>query len=101
MCRRSIPRKVQLRVARLLLQSSYSTGGVSNGRSGPVGTTTGKAKHKRRYTNPMTPKQIVLVQESAKMLPAADVAAALFYGRLFELDPSLRDMFHGDMKEQG
>ena len=45
----------------------------------------------------MTPKQIVLVQESFKVLPAADVAAALFYGRLFELDPSLRDMFHGDM----
>jgi hemoglobin-like flavoprotein len=50
----------------------------------------------------MTPEQKTLVQESfAKVLPIADVAAELFYGRLFELDPSLRHMFHGDMKEQG
>src|SRR3954466_8119586 len=49
----------------------------------------------------MKPKQIVLVQETFKMLPAAEVAAEIFYGRLFELDPSLRQMFHGDMKEQG
>ena len=34
-------------------------------------------------------------------MPIADTAAALFYGRLFELDPSLRPMFRGDLKEQG
>lgn len=28
-------------------------------------------------------------------------AAELFYGRLFELDPSLQQLFHGDMAEQG
>ena len=50
----------------------------------------------------MTPEQKTLVQKSfAKVLPIADIAAELFYGRLFELDPTLRHMFHGDMKEQG
>jgi len=50
----------------------------------------------------MTPEQIALVQASfAQVLPIADTAAGLFYGRLFELDPSLRPMFKGDMEEQG
>ena len=50
----------------------------------------------------MTPEQTVLVQKSfEQVLPIADVAADLFYGRLFELDPSLRPLFRGDMKEQG
>ena len=50
----------------------------------------------------MTPEQILLIQASfAKVLPIADTAAALFYGRLFELDPSLRPLFQGDMREQG
>ena len=34
------------------------------------------------------------------MKPDADVAE-LFYQRLFELDPSLKPLFKGDMKEQG
>ncbi|MGE5073573.1 MAG: hypothetical protein ACM3MF_09105, partial [Anaerolineae bacterium] len=46
--------------------------------------------------------QKYLVQSSfAKVAPIADTAAALFYGRLFELDPSLRPMFPSDLKEQG
>jgi len=50
----------------------------------------------------MTPEQKELVQNSfEQVLPIADVAAELFYGRLFELDPSLRHLFRGDMKEQG
>ena len=50
----------------------------------------------------MNPKQIELVQSSfAQVAPIAEVAAALFYQRLFELDPSLRPMFRGDMIEQG
>ena|SRR5437867_12103718 len=50
----------------------------------------------------MTPEQIALVQTSfAQVLPIADTAAALFYGRLFELDPSLKPLFKGDMQEQG
>ena len=35
------------------------------------------------------------------MLPLADTAAALFYERLFTLDPALRVLFHSDMQEQG
>ena len=50
----------------------------------------------------MTPRQKELVQASwAKVVPLADTAAGLFYGRLFELDPSLRPMFSSDLKEQG
>jgi hemoglobin-like flavoprotein len=50
----------------------------------------------------MTPKQVELVQTSwEKCVPIADQAAALFYGRLFELDPSLRPMFKTDITEQG
>jgi hemoglobin-like flavoprotein len=50
----------------------------------------------------VTPEQKTLVQESfALVAPIADTAAELFYGRLFELDPSLRRLFHGDMREQG
>lgn len=50
----------------------------------------------------MTPKQTQLVQESwNKVLPIGDTAAELFYGKLFALDPSLKPLFKGDMKEQG
>jgi hemoglobin-like flavoprotein len=50
----------------------------------------------------MNEAQITLVQETwKKVLPIRDVAAQLFYGKLFELDPSLRGMFRGDMAEQG
>lgn len=50
----------------------------------------------------MTNEQIELVTESfEKIAPRADEAAALFYGRLFELDPGLRFQFKGDLGEQG
>ena len=50
----------------------------------------------------MTPKQIELVQGSwKKVLPIADTAAELFYGRLFGLDPALKPLFKGDMAAQG
>jgi hemoglobin-like flavoprotein len=50
----------------------------------------------------MTPDQIALVRQSfAKVLPIKDAAAALFYDRLFTIDPSTRPMFRGDMKAQG
>ncbi len=46
--------------------------------------------------------QKALVQTSfAQVRPSADAAAALFYRRLFELDPTLRPLFNGDMEEQG
>ena len=49
----------------------------------------------------LTATQKTLVQESfATIAPIADDAAALFYRRLFELDPSLKALFRGDMTEQ-
>ena len=50
----------------------------------------------------MTGEQITLVQDSfQKVVPIADAAAALFYGRLFDLDPQLEPLFKGDIVEQG
>jgi len=50
----------------------------------------------------MTPDQISLVQSSfAKVTPIADTAAALFYDRLFTIAPPVKQMFGGDMAEQG
>jgi len=50
----------------------------------------------------MTPEQVTLVRESfAKVVPIAPAAAAMFYDRLFLLDPFLRPLFKGDMTEQG
>jgi hemoglobin-like flavoprotein len=50
----------------------------------------------------MTPNQIRLIQESfAKVVPISEQAAALFYGRLFEIAPQVQPLFRGDMKEQG
>jgi hemoglobin-like flavoprotein len=49
----------------------------------------------------LTQAQVTLVQETfAVIAPIADDSAALFYRRLFELDPSLQAMFKGDMSEQ-
>ena len=49
----------------------------------------------------VTAAQKTLVQNTFESIaPIADDAAALFYRRLFELDPSLRGMFRGDMAEQ-
>ncbi len=50
----------------------------------------------------MTPEDQSLVRESfAKVVPIAPQAAALFYDRLFTLDPTLKPLFKGDMNEQG
>ena len=50
----------------------------------------------------MTPEQIELVKSTwATVETISDTAAELFYGRLFELDPSLKELFKGDMAEQG
>ncbi|HMQ31487.1 MAG TPA: globin domain-containing protein [Chloroflexaceae bacterium] len=46
--------------------------------------------------------QITLVRASFNRLsPNAAALAARFYSRLFELDPALRPLFHGDMAKQG
>ncbi len=50
----------------------------------------------------MSPQQARIVQSTwPKILPNKDAAAQLFYARLFELDPSLKPMFLGDIREQG
>ena len=50
----------------------------------------------------MTPQQIALVQQTfALATPQAKQLASHFYQRLFELDPTLRRLFPGDMQEQG
>ena len=44
----------------------------------------------------------LLVQQSfARVLTISDAAAALFYARLFALDPALRPLFRSDLHEQG
>ena len=50
----------------------------------------------------MNPEKIALVRSSwQQVLPIQDTAAQLFYDQLFELDPSVRSLFKGDMTEQG
>ena len=49
----------------------------------------------------MTLRQIELVQQSFRLIqPIIDDVAILFYKRLFEIDPSLRHMFHRPRREQ-
>ncbi len=50
----------------------------------------------------ITETQKRLVRESfAKVEPIADVAAEIFYKKLFEYDPSLKPLFKSDLKSQG
>jgi hemoglobin-like flavoprotein len=50
----------------------------------------------------MNAQQIELVQRTfALAAPLADEIADRFYERLFELDPSLRPLFRGEIKQQG
>lgn len=49
----------------------------------------------------MTPEQVTLVQDSFKqVVPIADMAADLFYDRLFSIAPEVRPLFPSDLKEQ-
>jgi hemoglobin-like flavoprotein len=49
----------------------------------------------------MTPAQIDDVKRSfALVVPIADQAGMLFYTHLFEIDPSLRSLFKGDIDTQ-
>jgi hemoglobin-like flavoprotein len=57
---------------------------------------------RRAMERAVTPEQIQRVRGSfAKMAGSPGQAAALFYRRLFELEPALRPLFTGDMKAQG
>jgi hemoglobin-like flavoprotein len=50
----------------------------------------------------MTPEQRRLVQSTwLQVLPKSETAAALFYSRLFELEPAAARLFRRDMREQG
>src|SRR5215208_3482729 len=50
----------------------------------------------------MTSTQIQLIRETfALVAPRANVAALVFYRRLFELDPALRPLFGAEIEEQG
>jgi hemoglobin-like flavoprotein len=50
----------------------------------------------------MTDTEIKSIRKSFQLLDGhTELFATHFYTRLFELDPSLRMLFHGDMKEQG
>ena len=50
----------------------------------------------------MNSEQVELLQSTwGKVVPFSETTAELFYGRLFELDPSLRPLFKTDMAEQG
>jgi nitric oxide dioxygenase len=50
----------------------------------------------------MTPQHVNQVQASfIKVVPIANRAAALFYGRLFETAPETRALFRGDIDAQG
>ncbi len=50
----------------------------------------------------MNNDQIAIVQETfEKVRPISETAAELFYKRLFELNPSFKSLFKGDMKKQG
>jgi nitric oxide dioxygenase len=49
----------------------------------------------------MTPEQVTLVQQTfALVVPVADEAAETFYGRLFNVAPAVKPLFHGDMAKQ-
>ena len=49
----------------------------------------------------MNPKQIALVRQTWEQIhPNSDAAGAMFYARLFELDPSLRPLFGADLQPQ-
>ena len=54
------------------------------------------------FRRAMAAEEIRLVRSSwAAVHPTAPTAAAAFYDRLFELDPTVRALFRRDMAEQG
>ena len=65
-----------------------------------VKTSHGKSLVKKKVI--MNAEQIAVVQSTfEKVHPRSDATAEMFYTRLFELDPSVKSLFKGDMKEQG
>jgi hemoglobin-like flavoprotein len=74
----------------------------------PAAASVPRVHHRRHWrsaggpgANAMTPEQILLVRNTfAKVEALGDRAAVLFYDRLFDLDPSLRPLFRGDLAVQ-
>ncbi len=69
---------------------------------------TGKQQLESHYVQeeaelaPLSPEQIKLIQDSWELVvPMKDKAAELFYGRLFELDPTAKPLFKGKLDFQG
>lgn len=57
---------------------------------------------KKAKEGPLTARQKELVQQTfLSVVPISETAAEIFYNKLFELDPSLKPLFKGDIKEQG
>ncbi len=53
-------------------------------------------------TSPISAEQIKLIRDSwQRVLPIKEQAAELFYGRLFELDPTVKPLFKGRLDFQG
>lgn len=56
----------------------------------------------KKEEGPISSKQKELVQSTfALVVPISETAAGIFYTKLFELDPALKPLFKGDIKEQG
>jgi hemoglobin-like flavoprotein len=56
----------------------------------------------KKGKTPVTPDQVKAIQDSFKLVaPISDQAAAMFYGRLFDVAPAVKPLFRGDMTEQG
>jgi hemoglobin-like flavoprotein len=56
----------------------------------------------KKGKTPVTPDQVKAIQDSFKLVaPISGQAAAMFYGRLFEIAPAVKPLFRGDMTEQG
>ena len=49
----------------------------------------------------ITNEQKIIIQTTFGQVSDADKLAARFYDRLFEIDPTTRPLFRGDMAEQG
>ena len=50
----------------------------------------------------MTNEEIELVIASwANVVPISNLAAELFYGKRFEIDPTLKSLFSENLEEQG
>lgn len=60
------------------------------------------AQEEVKLEGPVSPRTVRLVQGSwAMVVPIADKAAQIFYEKLFEIDPTLKPLFHSNLEEQG